>query len=791
MMVDIIRGVNYNYLAAANLRIASFYPYTSTTGVIFNMTRLICYISTKSFTRYLHDSDNNHFSIAIKNIMLKQTRLILLLLLMTAGMNAQHIHIQTKDNSLIFQVTKKQKLVQAHYGMRIKNAKGIEHMATIFNEAYPSFGNGQNDEVALMVTHADGSMATDLYFDSFTQDTDGNVQTTVIHLKDQMQECYIDLHFKAYTEENIIEQWVHIRNGEKGSVELSQYASSAIGFKAQEYYLTHCYGSHQKEMMMTQERLTNGVKTIETKRGVRTTEYENAAFMLSLGAEAQDNAGEVVAGALAWSGNFRLAFQVDDQERCQMIAGINPFASNYKLAKGEGFETPRMILTYSNQGKNQASINLHRWARRYNLRAGDEWRPIVLNSWEGAYFSFDAAKLKSMMEGAAEMGVEIFVLDDGWFGNKYPRNSAKAGLGDWQVNEKKLPEGIDDLIDHTEAQGMRFGIWVEPEMVNPKSELAEKHPEWIVQRMNDREMLLERNQLLLDLSNPEVQEFVFDVVDNLLSSHPRIAYVKWDANRHLQNFGSTYLGKEAQSHLYVDYTKGLESVLKRLEEKYPNTIFQACASGGGRVDFASMKHTHEFWASDDTDPYERLFIQWGTNHFYPPIATAAHVTKSPNHQTKRETSLKFRFDVAMGGRLGMELRPDDLNEKQLAFAKAAIEKYKAIRPVIQFGDLYRLLSPYDKDGYAAINYVSPSKDKAILMVYSHEHHRRNERCVVKMQGLNPASVYRIQEINMDGKNAHISVNNQLVSGELLMNRGLWVNLRRPLESAVFEVTEVE
>lgn len=723
--------------------------------------------------------------------MLRKTLSILLVLLVNIHLSAQLIHIQTEQNSLIYHVNNKQKLVQVHYGKRIHQTQGMDNMATIFNEAYPSFGNGQNDEVALMVTHADGTMATDLYYDAYEQTSEANVQSTIIHLKDQKKKCFVDLHFKAYAAENVIEQWTVIRHQEKKEITLTQYASSAIGIKAPEYYLSHFYGSHQKEMMFVEERLTNGVKTIETKRGVRTTEYENPSFMLSLGGEGKDDSGEVLAGALAWSGNFRIAFQIDDQERCQMIAGINPFASSYTLAPGEVFETPRMILTYSDEGKNKASINLHRWARKYNLRAGDELRPIVLNSWEGAYFNFDAAKLKTMMEGAAEMGVELFVLDDGWFGNKYPRNNARAGLGDWQVNTEKLPEGIDDLIDHAEAQGLRFGIWVEPEMVNPKSELAEKHPEWIVQRMNERDWLLERNQLLLDLSNPKVQNFVFGVVDDILSAYPRIAYVKWDANRHLQNFGSTYLSQGEQSHLYVDYTKGLEAVLKRLEQKYPNTIFQACASGGGRVDFASMRYTHEFWASDDTDPYERLFIQWGTNHIYPPIATAAHVTKSPNHQTKRETSLKFRFDVAIAGRLGMELRPDDLDEKDLQFAKAAIEKYKDIRPIVQFGDLYRLLSPYDDDGFAAINYVAESRDKALLMVYSHQHHRRNERCVVKMQGLKPEALYHIQEINMDGKNSHISLNSKSISGEALMHRGLWVNLRRPLESAVFELTEVK
>ncbi|MDB4335065.1 alpha-galactosidase, partial [bacterium] len=601
---------------------------------------------------------------------------------------------------------------------------------------------------------------------------------------------FVDLHFKAYQKEDVIEQWTTISHKENDEVRLEQFASSALGFKAESYYLSHFNGSHAREMQMSEEKLTNGIKSIETKRGVRTTEYENPSFILSLNQESAENSGEVIFGSLAWMGNFKLSFQIDDQERCQLVGGINPFASDYLLEPNTNFETPRMVLTYSCEGKNRASINLHRWTRKYNLRDGDQERPIVLNSWEGAYFSFDADILKSMMNGAAEMGVEVFVLDDGWFGNKYPRNNPRAGLGDWQVNKKKLPKGIDDLIDHAEKKGMKFGIWVEPEMVNPKSELAENKPNWLVQRKNGRKELLERDQLLLDLSNPEVQDFVFGVVDDVLTLHPRIKYIKWDANRHIQNFGSTYLDKEKQSHLWIDYSRGLESVFKRLDEKYPNVIFQACASGGGRVDFASMKYTHEFWASDDTDPHERIFIQWGTNHFFPPIAMAAHITKSPNHQTGRETSLKFRSDVAFGGRLGVELSPDDLEPAQLKFTKDAINLYKDIRPVIQFGDLYRLQSPYDSDGYASINYISQNKDEAVLMVYSHEYHRRAERNFVKMLGLDKSATYRISEINRNGKKAHIQCNEQIVSGDILMNRGIKVDLRKPLESAIFKLVKV-
>lgn len=705
-------------------------------------------------------------------------------------MQAQIIHINTNDVSLVYQV-KNNKLYQVHCGKKISALKGIEHSGAIFNEAYPSFGNGQSNEVALIATHADGTMATDLVYKTQTQTTSENIQTTKIKLQDKKIPFFVELNFKAYQNENVIEQWVEIHHNEKGEVRLEQFASSAIGFKAESYYLTHFYGGWAKEMMLAEEQLTNGIKSIETKRGVRSTEYENPSFVLSINQKAQENSGEVFMGALAWSGNFKLGFQVDDQERCQMMAGINPFASDYSITRADTFATPRMVLTYSNAGKNTASIQLHRWARRYNLRDGDKLRPIVLNSWEGAYFKFDEAKIKSMMDGASEMGVEMFVLDDGWFGNKYPRNSDAAGLGDWQVNKQKLPNGIGALIDYAESKGLKFGIWVEPEMVNPKSELAENHPDWIIQRLNDRELLLERNQLLLDLSNPKVQDFVFGVVDNILSENPRIAYIKWDANRHLENFGSTYLESKKQSHLWIDYTKGLESVMERLTSKHPKVIFQACASGGGRVDFGALKYMHEFWPSDNTDAYDRLFIQWGTNHIYPPIATSAHIVKSPGHQTNREIPLKFRCDIAMGGRLGLELRPDDLDEKEILFTKKVIDAYKKYRHIIQFGDLYRLQSPYDSDGFASINYVTPDKSEALTMIYSHEFHRRNERNVLKIQGLDENSTYKIIEINKQAKKASFDGEGMEISGSVLMHTGIKVDLKRPYNSVVLYLKKVD
>jgi len=712
------------------------------------------------------------------------------LTLFVGNLSAQVIHIVTKESSLVFQVENK-KVYQSYFGKKLNSVVGIEKLGNVFREAYPAFGDGGDREVALIATHADGTMATDLRYVDYKQTSVGNIQSTIIQLKDEKKPFFVDLHFNAYQEESVIEQWVTIRQEENGSVKMAQYASSTIGFMADSYYLTHFYGAWAREMRVIEEPLVSGIKSIETKRGIRATEFENPSFILSLNQPASEDNGEVVMGALAWQGNFRLNFEVDNVEICQLTAGINPFASEYNLKSGIEFKTPRMILTYSDAGKNGATINMHRWARKYNLRDGDKVRPIVLNSWEGAYFDFDAGKLKSMMDGAAEMGAEMFVLDDGWFGNKYPRNNDKAGLGDWQVNKIKLPKGLNDLIDYAESKGLKFGIWIEPEMVNPASELAEKHPEWIIQRKNDRELLLQRTQLVLDFSNPKVQDFAFGALDDLLTQNPRIAYIKWDANRNIQNFGSTYLPDYEQSHLWIDYAHGLENVMNRLAQKYPNVILQDCSSGGGRVEYGSLKYAHEFWASDDTDPFERLFIQWGTNHIYPAIATGAHVTKSPGHQTGRETPLKFRFDVAMSGRLGIEMRPSDFTPDELSFAKKAVATYKKIRPIIQFGDLYRIQSPYDSDGFASLDYVSADKSQAVWFVYSHSYHQRQEQNLFRMKGLDPIANYQITEMNSEGKKSVIPCNNAIISGALLMQRGIEMEIRKPLESGVFLISKVE
>lgn len=723
-----------------------------------------------------------------------------ILLMQTSFSQANRvIDIHTEKTSLIYTVDENERLVFRYYGDRIHQVDDFAKMENygladtdrdLNREAYPVYGLGYVNEPALSVTHADGALITELVFvKTMIEELNNNVIRTSVRLQDKVYKLNVVLHTEAYFAEDVINQWVVIENQEAGAIQLNNFYSSFMRLYARKYFLTHFRGSWANEMNMIEEELEHGIKTVESKKGVRTTQAENPSFILSLDHPAQENSGKCYGGALAWSGSYKLTFEKDEWDQLNILSGINPFLSAYQLEPGESLTTPKVIYTYSMDGLGRLSRNLHDWSRKYALRDGFNERPVVLNSWEGAYFDFNEATLTGMMDEAAKMGVEMFVLDDGWFGNKYPRNGDNAGLGDWQTNREKLPRGLDFLIDHAQSAGLRFGIWIEPEMVNPKSELAENHPEWIVQSPG-REKITLRNQLLLDLTNPAVQNFIWEMVDSLLSAHPEIAYIKWDANRHVEQVGSTYLPDDKQTHFWVDYTNGLYSIYDRLSEKYPDVILQVCSSGGGRVDYGSLPYHHEFWASDNTDPLKRIYLQYSTNLIYPALATGSHVSTSPNHQTGRMTPLKLRFDVAMTGRMGMELQPGEIKGADRKFAIDAIDNYKNyVRPLVSRGDLYRIISPYDGTNWASLMYVSKNKTEAVLFAFSTGIHQRNVYPVLNLSGLDPTKQYRIKELNAKGGNRFWG-ENQVFSGEYLINAGIEIIISRPFDSAVFRIDEV-
>ncbi|MDT3365690.1 MAG: alpha-galactosidase [Bacteroidota bacterium] len=663
------------------------------------------------------------------------------------------IAVETENSSLILSVRENGAVFHLHFGTKVNETEfaAVPSYTGRYGNgalAFPATGGRFLGEPALHVRYADGDHNTELYYTGHTVSTSSGVTTTTVHLKDYVTSLQVDLVYEAYPAEDIILTHTEIVNGGKKPVTLLSYASGAMTVTADRYLLTHVNGSWAQEMQVESELLTHHTKVLEDRRGVQNTQLGNPAFLLSLDTdELRENDGEVIAGALAWTGNWRLSFERDAENRLTVLGGISPFASEYPLKPGATFRTPDMIWTWSGNGAGQASRNLHRWARHYGVYGGGQVNPILLNSWEGAYFTFTTETLLRMIDDAASMGLEMFVLDDGWFGNKYPRNSDNAALGDWQVNVSKLPEGIDYIAQYAHSKGLKFGIWIEPEMVNPKSELAENHPDWVVQSPG-REIYTERTQWVLDLSNPAVQDFVFGVFDGVMQLSPAIDYIKWDCNRPVESFGSPYLGTE-QERFYIEYVQGFYKIMERIRAKYPSVLVQCCSSGGGRVDYGSLKYFNEVWTSDDTDGFERVFMQYGTSLFYPACVMAAHVSTVPNHQSRNVTPLKFRFDVACQGRLGLDLQPRYLSEQELAYVNRCVESYKQYRDVVFNGDLYRLGTPYGNDFYGMM-YVSEDKSRAVVYTYCLRF--RQLACdgvPFRLQGLDPERKYRVVEQNVD------------------------------------------
>ena len=699
------------------------------------------------------------------------------------------IAVETENSALVLLVQENSQLRLLHYGGRAGDPQQFLPMAvdsddynTASGLAYPATGGRFIGEPALHVKYADGTHNTELYYSGHSIEPRLGCITTSIRLDDPVTGLQVNLVYDAYQKENVIVTHSEIVNGGGRPVQLLNYASGALYLDADEYLLTHFHGAWAADMQLEHEWLGHDMKVIESRRGTQATQGNNPSFLLSLGTrEFRENEGEVIAGALAWSGNFRLCFEQDAGHRLSVLAGISPFASAYPLAAGDTFVTPDFIYTWSDHGAGGASRNLHRWARKYSVYGGGEINPTLLNSWEGAYFNFTTETLLRMMDDAAGMGLEMFVLDDGWFGNDYPRNGDNAGLGDWEPNAQKLPEGIDYLARYAHRKGLKFGIWIEPEMANPQSNLAQAHPDWVVQSPG-RDIYQGRNQWVLDLSNPEVEDFVFGIFDRTMQLAPHIDYIKWDCNRVIQSFGSPYLGAE-QDRFYVEYTQGLYNVMRRIRDKYPKVIVQCCSSGGGRVDYGALRYCNEVWTSDNTDALSRVFIQYATNLIYPACVMGSHVSTVPNHQTGNVTPLKFRFDLACSGRLGMELQPKTLSAEERTLADRCISSYKQYRDLVFSGNVYRLASPYD-GSYYGLMYVSEDKSRAVVFTYCIHYEPRNVGGKsFKLRGLDPSRTYRVTEQNVN--RGCWWGNGQSFSGQFLSSGAFNPVLPQLYSSAVF------
>ena len=706
--------------------------------------------------------------------MKKELYLLAGLTLSATALPAENVCISTPKTSMVINATQGQELKFVYYGEKLSagDLSNLDHSGLPQFSAYPVYGLNCPGEAALAVRHSDGNMSLQMEVEKTETRTEGNATITTVSMKDKVYPFYIDVCYKAWQDADIIETWTEIRHTEKKAVTLNQFASAYLPIRRGNVWLSSLYGSWANEGQLAQEPLKPGMKVIKNKDGVRNSHTAHAEVMFSLDGHPQENTGDVIGAALCYTGNYKLRIDTDDSEYHQFYAGINEENSSYTLEKEEVFRTPELALTYSGEGLSGASRNFHRWARQHKLAHGNQPRKILLNSWEGVYFDINQEGMDQMMADIASMGGELFVMDDGWFGDKYKRNTDNSSLGDWVVDTTKLPEGIDGLLADAEKHGVKFGIWIEPEMANTTSELYEKHPEWIL-KAPQRDPVLGRGgtQVVLDLGNPEVQDFVFGVVDDLMTKHPKIDYIKWDANMAVMNHGSNYLDKEKQSHMYIEYHRGFEKVCQRIRAKYPDLTIQACASGGGRANYGYLPYFDEFWVSDNTDALQRIYMQWGTSYFLPAIAMASHISAAPNHQTFRTIPLKYRIDVAMSGRLGMEIQPKNMTDEEKELCRKAIADYKTIRPVVQFGDIYRLVSPYDRLGVASLMYTSPEKDKAVFYWWKTETFVNQHLPRVKMAGLSADKMYRVHELNrIDNK--PLEFEGKTFSGSFLMNNGL-------------------
>ena len=694
------------------------------------------------------------------------------------------IQTGTKNTDLIYRVNGRDgRLYQAYLGIKLENIDALKQMKDTGHLAYSTFGTDNLFEPAIRMTHNDGNPSLELKYVSFNiEKPDANVTITNIVLKDPQYPVEVTLHIKTYSAEDVIEQWVEIVQKEAKPVTIFNYASSMLHFDANKYWLTQFHGDWAEEMKMQENELTSGIKILDSKLGTHANMYQTPVFFLSLNEKSDENNGELIAGTLGWSGNFQFLFEVDGKGSLRVISGINPFASEYSIQPGKTFKTPSFIFTYSNHGKGLASRNLHHWASNYGIMDGTKPRLTLLNNWETTYFNFNEPKLVGLLDDTKKMGLDLFLLDDGWFANKYPRNDDYAGLGDWQENKAKLPDGLGYLVKEADSKGVKFGIWIEPEMVNPKSELYENHPDWILKLPNRPENYF-RNQLVLDLTNPKVQEFVYNVVDGMLTKYPGIGFIKWDCNRMMTNAYSVYL-KDKQSQLYIDYVNNLYNILDRLHQKYPHFPIMLCSGGGGRVDYGALRYFTEFWASDDTDPLERVYIQWGYSYFFPSFAVCNHIT------SWGKQSLKFKTDVAMMGKMGYDIQINGLTEKELKFSQDAISNYKRLSDIIWHGDLFRLISPYDENR-AVLMYVNCTKSKAVLFAYTLNSRYNQTFNRVRLQGLDTTKTYKIQEINVfpgEGLNSQSEIAKSY-TGDYLMKIGLNIGTGSPLSSTVLEISE--
>ncbi|MGO9339252.1 MAG: alpha-galactosidase [Terracidiphilus sp.] len=632
-------------------------------------------------------------------------------------------------------------------------------------QEYAGWGAGLFNEPALKVTFADGNRDLVLHYLSHAETAHG----FDVMLKDISRQIFVTLHYAMDPESGILARSATIENRSADPVTVDQAAAAAWALPAGHYTLNYLTGRWAGEWTLNQETVHPGARVIESRRG-STGHQANPWFAIQSG-DADEDHGDVWFGALGWSGSWRITVEQDQLEAVRVTGGFNPFDFGYLLKAGEKLETPIFYGGFAQDGLGGASRLLHRYELEHILprtqaTAGQPLpkpRPVIYNSWEATEFKVNEAGQMALAEKAAALGVDRFVMDDGWFGQ---RKDDHAGLGDWYVNREKFPNGLKPLIDKVHALGMSFGLWVEPEMVNPDSDLYRAHPDWVL-HFPGRPESEQRNQLVLNLARPDVRDYVLGFLDRLLTEND-IAFLKWDYNRNWSEPGWDQLPADEQKRLYVAFTENLYGILAELRKRHPNVEIESCSGGGGRVDLGILRYTDEVWPSDNTDPFDRLTIQDGFTYAYTPQIMMAWVTDSPHWLNRRTTSLSYRMLSSMQGSLGIGANIANWTPEETALAKRLIATYHEVQATIVQGALYRLISPRHGSEYSATQTVNSEKTQSVVFAFIHSTQEGHTFPTLKLTGLDPAAEYALSPIEGKARPGTPAA----ASGAWWMNHGL-------------------
>ncbi|WP_411348067.1 alpha-galactosidase [Paenibacillus sp. WLX2291] len=704
----------------------------------------------------------------------------------------QTFHLQTNTTSYVIQLIHNLHPAHLYWGPRLRQPSigsllhRIERCSFSPNyhsedrtfsfdtlpQEFPGYGRGDYREPAFEIALDNGSTLSDLHYAGHKiyagkprldglpatyVEQDSEADTLELTLKDELTGLEAVLSYTVFHEFNAITRSARIVNNGKQTVSIERALSSSVDFGNADFELLHLSGAWVRERHMHYRKLAPGLQRVESKRGSSSHQHNPFIALLENGANEQH--GNVYGMSLVYSGNFIAQAEVEQFGTTRMQIGMSPFDFDWQLEPGNTFQTPEAVLVHSDAGLGGMSRTYHRLYRTRLSRGEhrDKVRPILINNWEATYFAFDAPKIKQIAAAGKELGIELFVLDDGWFGH---RDNDRSSLGDWVEDRRKLPEGLGQLAQDIVDTGMQFGLWFEPEMVSPDSDLYRAHPDWCL-HVPDRSRTMGREQLILDLSRRDVCDYIVDSISSVLSSAP-ITYVKWDMNRNMSEIGSALLPAERQRETAHRYMLGLYDVLERITSAFPHVLFESCSGGGGRFDPGMLYYMPQTWTSDDTDAVERLKIQYGTSVVYPASAMGSHVSAVPNHQVGRITSFATRGHVAMSGNFGYELDLTKLTDEEKQEVREQVSQYKQLRELIQFGDFYRLLSPFDGN-HTAWMFVSADRSEAFAGYFQVLSVPNPPLRRLKLTGLEPEIRYRMS-IN--------GVAEELYYGDELMHHGI-------------------